>query len=793
MQKLERYIKNLFFKNNFIIFLSFLILIKPYFLGVNFFVNVIVNVLLLVIAGIVYFLSFYKNKISKLQKAIFLFMGISFLSTLITSHDMSHFFKYFIQYSTISLYTELLIKNSLPMFLKNVSILLYALIVANFVTILLYPNGFFKPEVFLLGYDNATIVTMLLGSMFLIFTSNYFYQKAKFWAIVPFVITIISYYIRWSVGAMIGCIILLLYFIIFYRKPKFTKYLNIRTFYWGAFILFLLIVVFGIQNYFSFIIEDVFHKSLTLTGRTTIWQNCFDQILHHPILGIGMMDYQTRFSTLGIYHAHCTFLNVVLESGLVGLFSYFYLWHLIIKALLIHKENKMVNLFSFTFLSYLIMTLVDVIDNAEVLFVFYNLAYFSSYILRQMVPQTKKKKILLVLDSGQPLPAIMGGAVETLTDYYLNENEKTGKYIFDVFSTYHSKLKKISVSKKYVHFYYIKKNTVSFQLKRVGKKIYQKVTHKKLASVFSYELLDRIEMENKQNYYDLVLIENSPAVILNLKRIVSGKYVLHLHNDISIISHEQHCLEMYDQIISCSNFIKNRVLEYYLKCKVTNVYNGVDEKSLLKYQARRNELRREFHFDTDTIVFGYCGRICQEKGVRELIQAFKSVSKSYSNIKLVIAGSSFFKDSKQTPFIKELIEEVRDIQDKVIFTGYIDHDEIGKFFAIIDVSVHPSIVNEACPLSVIEAEIMGLPILGSSSGGIPELVLKDCSLLVERNHLKENLEVEMTRILKKPKLLQNMSKSSLKNSKKFYLNNYVKNYYRELDRIISRGLKYGKN
>lgn len=784
MQKLECYLKKIFLKNNFIIFLSFLILIKPYFLGVNFFVNVIINVFLLVIAGIVYFLSFYKNRISKLQKAIFLFMGILLLSTLITSHDMTHFLKYFIQYSTISLYTELLIKNSLPMLLKNVSILLYALIVVNFMTILLYPNGFFKPEVFLLGYDNATIVTMLLGSMFIIFTSNFFYQKARFWAIIPFALTLISYYIRWSVGAMIGCIILLFYFLIFYRKPKFTKYLNIRTFYWGAFILFLLIVVFGIQNSFSFIIEDIFHKNVNLTGRTTIWQDCFEQILHHPILGIGMMNYETRFSMLGIYHAHCTFLNVILESGLVGLFSYFYLWHLIIKALLLNKETRMVNLLSFSFLSYLIMTLVDVIDNAEVLFVFYNLAYFSSYILRQMGPQTKKKKILLVLDSGQPLPAIMGGAVETLTDYYLNENEKTGKYIFDVFSTYHSKLKKYSVSKKYVHFYYIKKKTISFQLKRFGKKIYQQITHKKLASIFSYELLDRIEMENKQNYYDLVLSENSPAVILNLKRIVSGKYVLHLHNDISIISHEQHCLEMYNQIISCSNFIKNRVLEYYPKCKVTNVYNGVDEKSLLKYQARRNELRREFHFDTDTIVFGYCGRICQEKGVRELIQAFKSVSKSYSNIKLVIAGSSFFKDSKPTPFIKELIEQVKDIQDKVIFTGYIDHDEIGKFFTIIDVSVHPSIVNEACPLSVIEAQVLGKPCICSDSGGMPELINKKNAVIVRRNNLELELEQAMLNLIQNQKMIERMGQESFKNSDKYSFQNYTKQFSNVLQREL---------
>ena len=793
MKQIESLLRKIFLNNNWVILFSFLMLIKPYFLGINSLVNLVCNILMLIIAGSIYFLSFYKNKISKLQVAIFLFMGISFLSTLFVSKDITYFFKYFIQYSTISLYSELLIKNNLSSFFKNISILLYVLILANFLTVLFFPNGFFEDEVFLLGYDNATIVLLLLGSMFIIFSSYYFYKKIKWWATIPFILTVLTYYIRWSVGAMIGCIILLIYFLVFYRKPKCTKWLNIRTFYWGAFILFVLIVVFGIQNHFAFIIEDIFHKSVTLTGRTSIWQKCFDQILQNPLLGIGMMNYEVRFDLIGIYHAHCTFLNVILESGFIGLISYFYLWHLIIKSLLINKENKLINLLSFSFLSYLVMTLVDVIDNSEVLYIFYNLAYFSPYIIRKMNPLEEKKKILLVLDSGQPLPAIMGGAVETLTDYYINENEKTKQYIFDVFSTYRPEIKKVNLQRKYANFYYIKKQAISFQFKRACKKIYQKITHKKLESIFSYELLERIEIENKQNYYDLILIENSPSIILNLQRKISGKYVLHLHNDISIISHRENCLENYDTILSCSAYIKDRVLKYYPKANVVNVYNGVDEKKLLKYQEKRESLRKKYHIDKDSLVFGYCGRICEEKGIKELVLAFKEVLKLYPNIKLIIAGSSFFKNSKKTPFIEELIEEVREINHAVIFTGYIDHDKIGQFFTMVDIFMYPSIVNEACPLSVVEAQVMGLPIIASDNGGIPELVTEKDAFLVDRTNLMENLKLKMLNILENPELLKSMSQSSQKNSKKFYLKKYLSDFFGKLDEILNRGVKYGKN
>ncbi len=784
MKKLNSILQELFYHNSYVIFVILLFLIKPYFLGVNHYINVLANVVMMISILGIYFLSFYKNKPSKFQFAVFLFMLISLISTSFGSKDYTFWLKFFLQYTGISLYTEGLIKNNLQSFFRVLSKLLYLLILANFVTLLIKPDGIIRHEVLLLGYDNATVVLLLLGTMFICFASYYFNNKLDKFSITSLLMVFLTYLIRWSVGAIIGCIVILMYFLLIYKKRNWSNFLNIRTFYWGTFILFILIVVFGVQKYFSFIIVDIFHKNVTLTGRTYIWERCFQQILAHPFLGIGMMEYQRRYDLIRIYHAHCNFLNVILETGLVGFAAYTYLWHLPIKSLLKNKKDELVNLLSYALLSFLVISLIDVIDNSELVYIFLNLAYFSPYIIHSREKKLNRKHILIVLDSGQPLPAIMGGAVETLTDYYLEENKKKKQYVIDVYSTLCKDTKLENLDDTYTHYYFINKRTVSFQLKRYCKGVYQKLTRRKLESIFSYEVLDNIEIENKETYYDLVIIENSPSLILNLKRKIKAKYILHLHNDLENVKHHNHSFEKYDLVIPCSTYILKRVKEAYPNTNLLNVYNGIEEKSLLKYKKERDKIRKQYHIRENDVVFGFCGRICEDKGVKELVLAFKNLLKKNKNIKLVITGNSFFKSSAPTPYIQELQKLTVGLEDKIIFTGYIDHNQIGTYYTMLDVSMQPSIFNEACPLTILEAQIMGLPIIGTDSGGTPELVTKDNAIIISRKNMICDLENAMQILIDDSVLRKKMGKISEKNSKQYYVNNYLKKFFKTIESLI---------
>ncbi len=64
------------------------------------------------------------------------------------------------------------------------------------------------------------------------------------------------------------------------------------------------------------------------------------------------------------------------------------------------------------------------------------------------------KKIAIFNDFQKPLPAVRGGSVPTLTNFLIDENEKSMEYQFDVYSCYDSKAEKMSKKYKNTNFFF---------------------------------------------------------------------------------------------------------------------------------------------------------------------------------------------------------------------------------------------------------------------------------------------------------------------------------------------------
>ena len=106
----------------------------------------------------------------------------------------------------------------------------------------------------------------------------------------------------------------------------------------------------------------------------------------------------------------------------------------------------------------------------------------------------------------------------------------------------------------------------------------------------------------------------------------------------------------------------------------------------------------------------YVGRLSHEKGVKTLIKAAQKLS-----YKLVIIGDG--------PLSDELKNETTNAN--IEFVGYKQWDEIKEIVSKARFSVIPSEWYENNPLSVIEAQCLGTPVLGARIGGIPELIEND--------------------------------------------------------------------
>lgn len=390
-------------------------------------------------------------------------------------------------------------------------------------------------------------------------------------------------------------------------------------------------------------------------------------------------------------------------------------------------------------------------------------------------------KILFVTAGVLPVPVTKGGAVETLVEYIIDENEIERKLDIDLISCYDEK--SFEKSKKYnkTKFYFIKKNNKIIKLLSICDKILKKLKIQKFQNISNYDYLLRFKKIIQENNYDKIIVENRSPYINFLKNITKDNLYLHLHNDY-LNGNNSLADEIYnncDGILTVSDYIK--------KCVYTVNKNDTKTKTLInctnielfnkeKNIKYRKELRKELKISEDDIVFLFSGRLTKEKGIKELLKAFQKVKEE--NVKLLILGSSWYGNSIKNKFQLELEEIVDNFKEKVIFTGFIDRDEVSKYHSIADIAVVPSIWEEPAALVVLEAQASGMPLILTNSGGIPELVSRDGSIIVEKNkNITENLYKAInTFIQDKDKILE-MGKAARKNAekynKKYYYNNFI--------------------
>lgn len=138
-----------------------------------------------------------------------------------------------------------------------------------------------------------------------------------------------------------------------------------------------------------------------------------------------------------------------------------------------------------------------------------------------------------------------------------------------------------------------------------------------------------------------------------------------------------------------------------------------DNKRLENY---RNNLR----LNKSNIVFGFCGRICNDKGIPELVDAFRIFQRKHTNLntKLLLIGVLDERDILQQ-VTKDAIQNSKDI----VLTGFIKRCDIPYYYSLLDVFVFPS-HREGFGMCVIEASAMEKPILDSRSHGCVDAIVE---------------------------------------------------------------------
>lgn len=150
-----------------------------------------------------------------------------------------------------------------------------------------------------------------------------------------------------------------------------------------------------------------------------------------------------------------------------------------------------------------------------------------------------------------------------------------------------------------------------------------------------------------------------------------------------------------DTFICPSQFMANKMVQGgFDQNKLRTLCNFIDVKKCKKENYEKEDY------------YCYIGRLSHEKGVKTLIEAANRLPH-----KLVIIGGG------------PLEEELKKIaKPNIEFVGFKQWTEIKELVGKARFSVIPSEWYENNPLSVIEAQCLGTPVLGASIGGIPELI-----------------------------------------------------------------------
>jgi glycogen synthase len=194
-----------------------------------------------------------------------------------------------------------------------------------------------------------------------------------------------------------------------------------------------------------------------------------------------------------------------------------------------------------------------------------------------------------------------------------------------------------------------------------------------------------------------------------------------LHTPTERMIHETEAWLTYEawRVICCSNYMVSHVKwAFGLPAdKQSMVPNGVNPNLYDQLEGQNMAaFRLQYALPNEKIVL-YVGRLVYEKGIHILINAIPKVL-AKTDAKFVIVGSGYMKDQ-----LSNIVKSMG-LEHKVLFTGFMDDENLAKLHKVSDVSVVPSLFE---PFGIVALEAMAAksPVVVSDTGGLSEIVDHD--------------------------------------------------------------------
>lgn len=164
--------------------------------------------------------------------------------------------------------------------------------------------------------------------------------------------------------------------------------------------------------------------------------------------------------------------------------------------------------------------------------------------------------------------------------------------------------------------------------------------------------------------------------------------------------------------------IKNQICE---KEKIRMILNGstngvdLDYFNPKYYENSKQIIRKKLGLNNNDFIYLFIGRLVKDKGINELVSAFKIINNKFNNTKLILVGEQ---ESHLDPLNTKTINELKN-NPNIILIGI--QKDVRPYFSISNCFVFPS-YREGLPNVLLEAAAMNLPIICTDIIGNNEVV-----------------------------------------------------------------------